>query len=351
METAPPNKLIAATFSVALVIMVGWLLKVGQGILMPVLVGIISVYVLTSAAEGLLRVPVLGRLPRKLRRMLVLFLAILGLLLLAAYITSSAAAISAALPKYRTSLESLQAQLLAYLGVESIPDWANFSEHLLGLIDATTILPAVLSTVSSGGTVLVAAGLYAVFILAELDFLPEKTRKALHESEQAERTLDMVRKINERIGDYLAAKTLVNLILGVISFGILKMLGIAHASFWAILIGLLNYVPYVGSIIAVFFPVTVSLVQFASIGYGLLSLVVLTLPQMVIAYYIEPKFLGKSVNLSPFTVLLALAVWGALWGMMGAILAVPLTAMVMIILAEIPPARFIAVLMSETGDL
>ena len=51
------------------------------------------------------------------------------------------------------------------------------------------------------------------------------------------------------------------------------------------------------------------------------------------------------------TVLLALAIWSALWGMTGAILAVPLTAMVMIILAEIPNARWIAVMMSEKGDL
>jgi predicted PurR-regulated permease PerM len=129
------------------------------------------------------------------------------------------------------------------------------------------------------------------------------------------------------------------------------LLGIEHAGFWAILIGLLNYVPYIGSIIAVLFPVTISLVQFASFGHAAVALVALTLPQMSIAYFIEPKFLGRSVNLSPFMVLLSLAVWSALWGMMGAILAIPLTAMVTIILAEIPSTRFVAVLMSGDGDV
>ena len=94
-----------------------------------------------------------------------------------------------------------------------------------------------------------------------------------------------------------------------------------------------------------------SLIQFTSFVHTGLALVLLMVPQIVVAYYIEPKFLGRSVNLSPFTVLLALAVWSTLWGMTGAILAVPLTAMVMIILAEIPHTRWIAVLMSETGDL
>jgi len=99
------------------------------------------------------------------------------------------------------------------------------------------------------------------------------------------------------------------------------------------------------------FPVTMSLVQFASLSHAAVALVVLMIPQMVVGYYVEPKFLGKSVNLSPFTILLSLAVWTALWGMTGAILAVPLTAMVMIILAEIPSARFVAVMMSETAEL
>lgn len=351
MDDRLPNRLLTVTCALALVIMVGWLLTVGQGILLPVLVAIIAVYVLNSAAEALLRVPGMGRLSRWWRRLAVMTAALAGLLVLAAYITSSAAAISTALPRYAASLDALQRQLLARLGVESVPSWTNLGERILEMVDATLILPAVLTTVSSGGTVLVAAALYAMFILAELDFLPDKTRRALDRSQQAERTLEIVRKINGRIGDYLAAKTLVNVILAVVSYGILLALGIEHASFWAILIGLLNYVPYIGSIVAVFFPVTVSLVQSASIGYGLATLVALTIPQMTIAYYIEPKFLGRSVNLSPFTVLLALAVWTALWGLMGAILAVPLTAMVMIVLAEIPSARFLAVLMSDTGDV
>jgi predicted PurR-regulated permease PerM len=341
----------AATFSVALVIMAGWLLVVGQGILLPVLVGIIAVYVLNRAAEALLRLPVLGRLPRRIRRLLVLLGGITGVVVLAAYVTANAAAISAALPRYRQSVDILQSRLLTFLGVKDIPDWANFGERLLGLVDATTLLPTILATISAGGTVLVAAVLYAVFILAELDFLPDKTRAAFGAGDQAERTLEMVAKINQKIGDYLAAKTLVNVILGVFSFGVMWLLGIEHAGFWAIMIGVLNYVPYVGSVIAVFFPVTISLVQFASFTQAAEALVLLTVPQMAIAYYVEPKFLGRTVNLSPFTVLLSLAVWSALWGMMGAVLAIPLTAMVAIILAEIPSTRFVAVLMSDNGDV
>ncbi|WP_192964643.1 AI-2E family transporter [Phycobacter azelaicus] len=345
------SRLALVTYSLALLLMVGWLLTAGQTILLPILIAIIAVYILTTAAEVLERVPIVGSLPRTIRRLLVLLGILATFMVLASFITASATAISAALPQYAANLDKLQHELLTYLGVDEVPSWANIGESLLDLIDATTLMPAMLATISNGGTLIVGAALYAVFILTELDRLPEKTLKAMNDPEDAARTLELARKINDKIGGYLAAKTLVNVVLGLISYAILLMLGIAHPAFWAILIGLLNYIPYIGSIIAVFFPVTISLIQFGSFGHAALALITLMTPQMIIAYYIEPKYLGQSVNLSPFSVLLALALWTELWGMTGAILAVPLTAMVMIILAEIPNTRWLAVMMSENGQI
>ncbi len=68
-------------------------------------------------------------------------------------------------------------------------------------------------------------------------------------------------------------------------------------------------------------------------------------------YVLEPRLLGKSVNLSACVVLLALSLWTTLWGALGAILAVPLTAVVMIILAEMPALRPLAVLISHDGEV
>lgn len=345
------HRLAMVTYSVALLLMLGWLLIQGQAILLPVLVGIIAVYILTTAAEAMAAFPVVGRLPRRWRRLTVLLGMVSAFLVLASFITSNAASISSSIRGYRTNFDVLQERLVTLLGAQEIPGLTNLSERLLELFDATNLMPIALATVSNGGSVLIAAALYAVFILAELDSLPDKTLRAMGDAEQAGHTLAMARKINDKIGGYLAAKTLVNVILAFVSYALLLLLGIEHPAFWAILIGILNYIPYIGSVIAVVFPVTMSLVQFASFGHAAVALVALMIPQIAVGYYIEPKFLGRSVNLSPFTVLLSLAVWSALWGMMGAILAVPLTAMVMIILAEIPPTRFIAVMMSEKGEL
>lgn len=351
VEQTGLNRLILITCSFALIIMTGWLLVIGQAILLPVLVAVIVIYVLTTAADAMIAVPFLGALSRRWRRLIALFGITLAVLWLASFITSNATAISAAIPRYARNFDALQENFLVLIGLDEWPSWANLSERLLDLVDVTLLMPIALTTISNAGSVVVAAALYAIFILAELDGLPDKTRKALGQTEQAERTLKVVQKINERIGGYLATKTLVNVILSLVSYVVLWGLGIEFPAFWAILIGLLNYIPYIGSVIGVLFPVTLSLVQFASFGHTALALILLMIPQVVIANFLEPKVLGKSVNLSPFFVLLSLAIWTALWGMMGAILAVPLTAMVLIILAEIPAAHFIAVMMSERGDV
>ena len=161
----------------------------------------------------------------------------------------------------------------------------------------------------------------------------------------------LLNRINERVGKYLLVKTVVNLILGVISFAIMWAIGVEFALFWAVLIAFLNYVPYFGSFIGVTFPVLVSLAQSGSIGFALLSLITLSAVQVLVAGVLEPRLMGRAFNLSPVVVLLALAFWGALWGISGAILSVPLTASLVIVFAELDATRPAAVMLSARGSV
>lgn len=137
----------------------------------------------------------------------------------------------------------------------------------------------------------------------------------------------MIADANQKIGTYLATKTLINIILGVLSWAVLWWFDVDFAVFWALVIALLNYIHYVGSFLCVVFPVVLSLAQFGNI--------------------IEPRMIGKQVNLSPFVVMVALSLWSALWGIPGAILAIPLTSMIAIICAVSPSTRPLAVLLAD----
>jgi len=193
--------------------------------------------------------------------------------------------------------------------------------------------------------------LYASFLTAERGAMARKVVMALGGEEAGARAISLLTRINERIGQYLFVKTVLNVILGALSFVILLVLGIEFALFWAVLIAFLNYIPYIGSMIGVIFPVLLSLAQFGSLGMAGAAMVTLTAAQLFVGAYLEPRMMGRAFNLSPFIVLLALAFWSTLWGLPGALLAVPLTSSLVLVLAEIKPVRPIAILLSANGKV
>ena len=94
-----------------------------------------------------------------------------------------------------------------------------------------------------------------------------------------------------------------------------------------------------------------AVVQFGWTGDVLAVLVPLTIVQFVIGNIVDPLVMSNSLNLSPFAILASLAVWTALWGVPGAFLAVPITAIMTIVFSEFPGTRPIAVLLSRNGQL
>ena len=99
------------------------------------------------------------------------------------------------------------------------------------------------------------------------------------------------------------------------------------------------------------FPVVLAIVQFADVNTVLMLLLALTAVQFVIGNFLDPYLLGNSLNLSPFAILVSLAVWSGLWGIPGAFLAVRITAIMAIVFSEFAGTRPIAVFLSQTGRL
>ena len=332
-------------------ILIGWLLMVGQSLIVPIVIAIISVYLLsaTSTALGSL-VPPLAYRPR-LRSFVVLIVFVGIIIVFALFLVRNAQSIAAALPNYSDNLNTMFAEISESWGVKDVPTVSSLVALISDRLDFGGLAQTALGTLSSVGSVIIMAICYAVFLSADLNDMPRKLQLAMGSETSAKGTIALVLKINKRIGDYLIAKTTVNAILAVASLAIMLLLGIEFAVLWAVLIGLLNYIPYIGSIIGVVFPVILSLAQFGSVGPTLAALVGLMGVQLYVGYVLEPRLLGKSVNLSAFFVLLALSFWTTLWGAIGAILAVPLTAVVMIILAEMPALRPIAILISDDGEV
>lgn len=191
--------------------------------------------------------------------------------------------------------------------------------------------------------------LFMLFILSGSGDLASKLRTAFP-VHQADRIARMIRNIETRTRQYLMTKTLISAGTGLLAFLILWITGVDFPLVWAFLAFLLNFIPNIGSIVAVVFPVALAFLQFDTAGQPMLVLILLSLTQMIMGNVIEPKLMSFQLNLSALMILVSLIFWGWLWGILGMILAVPIMATVKIVLENIEPLKPYAVLMGGPPD-
>jgi len=192
--------------------------------------------------------------------------------------------------------------------------------------------------------------LYVVFLFAAQSSFPKKMDDLFPNETRRGQASKVGERIRYSIEKYLSVQTIISLMQTVVSYVGMTALGLDNALFWALVIFVLNYIPIVGGLAAVLLPCLFAIVQFDSPGRIALLAGILFGAQFIIGNTIQPKMMGDSMNLSALVVILALSVWSALWGGVGAFLSAPLTVIIMIILAQFPTTRWIAVLLSADGN-
>jgi len=171
-----------------------------------------------------------------------------------------------------------------------------------------------------------------------------------HERQLREQQLEATfKKITEQIQRYIIAKVGVNLVAGIITTIVLSIIGVDFPIVWGLFVFLFNFIPTIGSAAALVFPVLFTLVQFDSFGTVILVLILMAGIQTLAFNVAEPMILGKRLNLNPLLILMSVLVWGYIWGIVGMLLSVPLTAIIKIIISNStsPNMKFFEHLMSQ----
>jgi predicted PurR-regulated permease PerM len=130
---------------------------------------------------------------------------------------------------------------------------------------------------------------------------------------------------------------------------ILALAGMENAVFWGFLILVTSYVPIIGGMVGQFLPPLFALVEFNNYWQPGLILAGLTVVNLVVGSIIFPRMQGRSLNLDPVVILLALSFWGLVWGVPGMFLSTPLTVTLMVVADQFPGARWVAILLSSDG--
>ncbi|HAN29073.1 MAG TPA: hypothetical protein DCP75_15410 [Haliea salexigens] len=137
-------------------------------------------------------------------------------------------------------------------------------------------------------------------------------------------SLKLVHTVQVELSRYILTVSLINACLGLSVGGVLWLLGVQDPMLWGVMVGMLNFAPYVGPLLGVVLLVLAGVVQYGPVAYALLPALVYFSINLVEAQVITPLVLGRNMRLNPLVILVWLLGWGWLWGFVGVLLAVPL---------------------------
>lgn len=218
------------------------------------------------------------------------------------------------------------------------------------------------STVNLGGYLRTIAGqagslmqatvlviLFVGFLFAERVWFSTKLVNFVGDEVQADRIGHIVASIIRRVNRYLFVKTLVSLVTGVMVWFVASLFGLELAVALGVITFILNYIPNIGSIMATGLVALVAYVQLADPAPTLAIFLIVGVIQFVNGNVIDPMLMGRALRLSSFGIIISLAFWGAVWGIPGMFLSVPIMVAAMIVCSEVPALRPIAILLSREG--
>lgn len=324
------------------------LLSLGKNFFIPLVVALIAVYLIHALSRGIRHLPVLGRFIPGPVAVILSFAAIFFLGYgLFSIVADNALSVANKAPEYQARLMVMQGDLFRKFGWEE-PQSVGEVVRALNLREIFTTIATSLASLLGNLTLIF---LYSLFILIELRFLPAKLKALFPDPSRQEMVTDILERIDKDIQTYVGVKTVVSLITGILSYIIMRIVGLDFAEFWALLVFVLNFIPTIGSIFSTAFPSILALVQFESLGPVLFVLIGITAVQQLMGSILEPNIMGQSLNLSPLVVIISLILWGNLWGIVGMFLCVPITVILVIILGNFERTRWVAILLSKSGSL
>jgi predicted PurR-regulated permease PerM len=319
-------------------------LYAGAAFLIPLTMALLVNVLIIALSD---RVIALTRAPVWLANIAGVTVVLAGLFMIMYILGSQATQFARSIGTYETQFDSAVDRITGLVG----NDITTFIRDNLVSIDMSYLARLLLGSATSLLNQFFLISLYVAFLMAERLAFRKKIQLAAGSPQTGAEFSSMLDAISFSLQRYVGVKTLISLFTAGISYSVFKALGLEYAETWAVLTFALNFIPSIGSIIAVIFPAMIALVQFDSIGPFLIIVLGCGTLQFLIGNFLDPALLGRSLNMSTFLVILALTFWTTVWGLIGAFLSVPLTVCILIVFSHVPALRPIAILMSLDGSL
>jgi AI-2 transport protein TqsA len=345
------RRLLSATLIFGIVVVSFFILSLGKHFFIPLVMAVLAVYLVDILSRSIRRLKFMGRAVPSLVARILSFAIIFGLCFaLIDIVVHNAHDVASKALKYQARLQQLQQlplELFARVGFTEPPELRD----LVRTIDLRSLFTEVARTGAGLLEDALLVFIYGLFIMLELRSLPQKVQALFPDVQRRAGAIKVLRRIDHDIHTYLGVKTAVSFTTALLAYILMRLVGLDLAEFWALLVFVLHFIPTIGVIVATILPTLLAAIQFDSLGPFLVIGIGITVIAQIMGNVVEPNIVGESLNLSPLAVIIALIVWGSLWGIVGAFLCVPLTVILGIVLSNFQSTRWISVLLSKTGEI
>ncbi|MCH8537942.1 MAG: AI-2E family transporter [Alkalimonas sp.] len=335
VETNATKLLVACA---ALVIILAGI-KAAAAIVVPFLLAIFIAIICSPLIQLLHR----WHVPKLVSILIVIALIVLFGTALIGIVVQSMIELSRSLPEYQAQLNNALLLILNRLADYNL---VIEPRQLLSYINPGSAISLATNTLASLGSMLTSTlliVLIVVFMLLEAHSIPAKVQLAMKKPTER---LTQISHFLQSVNRYIAIKTIMSLLTGVVVGLLLWLLGVSYALLWGVLAFLLNYIPNIGSIIAAVPAVFMAFVDGGfSLAFG--TAVVFIAVNLLIGNMLEPRFMGRGLGLSTLVVFLSLIFWGWMLGTVGMLLSIPLTMIVKIGLENSESGRWVAILLDS----
>ncbi len=329
------------------------LLWFGRSILIPLLVAIFLWYLINAIAAYFRKIMPFSNCIKKCPRFWPGFFNIVSILLsassllflfytFATQINPMFSEFVDRIPEIQNRLTTLGTYIFNSLGLKFD---INMFPNLADIVK--TIGASAANIATSVGMILI----YILFLFVEQSTFHAKMNNLFESKSKTKKFGYIVESFDKNMKKYLFVKTFIAAATGIGAYIWLRTIGLEFAGVWAFLVFIMNYIPTIGSIVACAMPILYALISGDSLHLPFLTATGLVMLEIIFGNILDPKLMGKTLNLSTLAILINLVFWGGLWGIAGMFFSVPILAAIFIITAQFDSTRWIAVILSADGRI
>lgn len=337
------DRYVRVALTLIIFFLAGVVIKSAKSILIPFSLAVFVSYLVAAPFDFLVK----RKVPRLLASLAVLFLAFFVLYLVAVLFYGSGQSFVEEFPRYAQKFEALWTEFDDWLTARNI----GGLNALLAKIDIGKITSSAVQIIGPFFSVLsnlFMIILFLAFLLASRGKLAAKLKLILP-GEDAAQAASVLKAMHREIASYVKIKTMMSAINGIMVWLVLLAFGADFAAPQGILAFFLNFIPSVGSGLAAVLRFVLAFAQFGNLLTPLLIVIITVGLDSVFSEAVEPRLLGRGLDLSPLFVLFAVFFWTWMWGVPGTILAVPIAVMAKVVCDHVPGLKPIGVLMGGCG--